>query len=250
MRYFLDISYNGSPYHGWQRQPNALTVQEEIERALSTLLNRTIAITGAGRTDTGVHAKQIFAHFNFAESWDHDECKHWGHKLNRFLSGAVVINEILPVHPDAHARFDATVRSYEYIIATAKSPFLQEWAYEITLPLDVEAMNTAAKTLLGKQDFKCFSKSNTDVKTYICEITEARWKQDGNRLIFKISADRFLRNMVRAIVGTLLDIGRSKNTPEYMLDVIKSGDRGQAGASVPAKGLYLTAVKYSKEIFI
>ena len=248
MRYFIEIAYDGTSYHGWQRQPQSITVQEVLEEALSTLLRSEIAVVGAGRTDAGVHATQLFAHFEIEESYSVEALSHLKFRLNRFLPEAVAVNALQPVSAEAHARFDAVRRSYEYKIHMVKNPFLVNQSYYFEKPLNVNAMNEAAAFLLGRQDFKCFSRSKTDVKTYICEITEARWDQDGAQLKFSISADRFLRNMVRAIVGTLLEIGQSKQPVEYMHQVIKSKDRGKAGTSVPAHGLYLTRIEYPETI--
>jgi len=249
LRYFIEIAYDGTSYHGWQRQPQSITVQEVLEEALSTLLRSEIAVVGAGRTDAGVHATQLFAHFEIEESYSVEALSHLKFRLNRFLPEAVAANALLPVSAEAHARFDAVRRSYEYKIHMVKNPFLVNQSYYFEKPLNVNAMNEAAAFLLGRQDFKCFSRSKTDVKTYICEITEARWEQDGAQLKFSISADRFLRNMVRAIVGTLLEIGQGKLKPEDLKTIIASRTRSEAGASAPAHGLYLTEVAYPKEIF-
>lgn len=246
MRYFLELSYNGTPYHGWQRQPNAISVQEVLEQALYTLLRIKIVIVGAGRTDTGVHAKQIMAHFDYENLLEYEELKY---KLNSILPEQIAIHKVSRVGDDAHARFDAVSRSYEYYITLTKDPFKINTSYYIKKPLDVVAMNDAAKLLLNYTNFKCFSKSKTNVKTYNCTITNASWEIDNNQMIFKISANRFLRNMVRAIVGTLIAIGEHKLSKEDLIDVIKSEDRSQAGYSVPAHGLYLTAVEYPKIIY-
>ncbi|WP_062062269.1 tRNA pseudouridine(38-40) synthase TruA [Aquimarina longa] len=247
MRYFLELSYNGTPYHGWQRQPNAISVQEVVESSLSTLLRSKIEIMGAGRTDTGVHAKQIMAHFDYNENLEMSQLEY---KLNAILPADISITKVSYMHEDAHARFDAISRSYEYHITLVKDPFSIHKAYFFKKSLDINVMNEAAKLLLNYTNFKCFSKSKTDVKTYNCTITNAVWEYNDNRLVFKISANRFLRNMVRAIVGTLLEIGMNKLTIDGLIAVIKSEDRGQAGYSVPAHGLYLTAVKYPKTIYI
>lgn len=249
LRYFLEITYNGTPYHGWQRQPNALTVQEEIEHALSTLLRKELTIMGAGRTDAGVHAKQLYAHFDFDKSWNVQDLKQLQYRLNQFLSKHIAILSINRVNDDAHARFDAISRSYEYHIVLQKNPFKIDNAWFLQQEIDVAAMNEAVQELIGQKDFKCFSRSNTDVKTYICDVTDANWKKEHNQLIFFISADRFLRNMVRAVVGTLLEIGLGKQNKNYLIDVLKSQDRSKAGPSAPAHGLYLTQVSYPKEIF-
>jgi tRNA pseudouridine38-40 synthase len=246
LRYFIEITYDGTPYHGWQRQPNAISVQEKLEEALSTLLRRNMSLTGAGRTDAGVHARQLFAHF---DSEDRLDTEHLKFRLNRYLPQAIAIKSIREVTAEAHARFDATARSYEYIVGTAKNPFHKERAFLVEQPLQMQAMQEGAKLLLGNKDFKCFSRSKTDVKTYICEIRNAGWAVHDDNLIFSITADRFLRNMVRAIVGTLLEIGRGKMTINELQSVILNRNRNMAGPSVPAHGLYLTAVTYPQSIF-
>lgn len=247
MRYFIQLSYNGSSYHGWQIQPNAVTVQETIQDALSKLLNTNISITGAGRTDTGVHAFQMFAHFDVDETLDTENLTL---KLNSFLPKDIAIQSIFQVNADAHTRFHAIKRSYDYKISLKKNVFLFDYTHYVHQKLDVDKMNEAANILLEYTNFQCFSKSNTDVKTYNCKIEKAQWKQEGNLLIFTISADRFLRNMVRAIVGTLLNIGLSKIAVSDMHKILASKDRSEAGFSVPSKGLYLTEVLYPDNIKI
>jgi len=241
------LSYNGSSYHGWQIQPNAVTVQETIQDALSKLLNTNISITGAGRTDTGVHAFQMFAHFDVDETLDTENLTF---KLNSFLPKDIAIQSIFQVNADAHTRFHAIKRSYDYKISLKKNVFLFDYTHYVHQKLDVDKMNEAAYILLEYTNFQCFSKSNTDVKTYNCKIEQAQWKQEGNLLIFTISADRFLRNMVRAIVGTLLNIGLSKIAVSDMHKILASKDRSEAGFSVPSKGLYLTEVLYPDNIKI
>ena len=247
MRYFIQLSYNGSSYHGWQIQPNAVTVQETIQDALSKLLNTNISITGAGRTDTGVHAFQMFAHFDVDVTLDTENLTF---KLNSFLPKDIAIQSIFQVNADAHTRFHAIKRSYDYKISLKKNVFLFDYTHYVHQKLDVDKMNEAANILLEYTNFQCFSKSNTDVKTYNCKIEQAQWKQEGNLLIFTISADRFLRNMVRAIVGTLLNIGLSKIAVSDMHKILASKDRSEAGFSVPSKGLYLTEVLYPDNIKI
>ncbi len=246
MRYFLELAYNGKAYHGWQNQPDAVSVQEVIEKALSTLLRKEITIVGAGRTDAGVHAKQMFAHFDYDEQLDSNLV----FRLNSFLPKDIAIYDIFEVNEEAHTRFDATARTYEYWVTTRKDPFSMENAYLIHQRVDVEAMNEAAKVLFEYRDFKCFSKSNTDVRTYNCVIMKAEWEQRGRQLIFTVKADRFLRNMVRAIVGTLLEVGLGKSNIENVKKIIESKDRSNAGTSVPAHGLYLTEVTYPETIKI
>lgn len=247
LRYFIEIAYNGKNYHGWQIQPDASSVQQTLEEALSTILRSKIAIVGAGRTDTGVHAKQIFAHFDFAEAID---IKELCFKLNSFLPKDIAIKDIASVKENAHARFDALSRTYEYHISLEKNPFATDFSYQLHHIPDVYKMNKAAKILLNYNDFQCFSKSKTDVKTYHCIITFAEWKLTNHKLVFTITADRFLRNMVRAIVGTLLEIGLGKIDVDDLHTIIKSKNRNMAGTSVPAEGLYLTRVEYPKELFI
>ena len=243
----MELAYDGTIYHGWQRQPNAISVQEVLEKSLSTLLKKETPIVGAGRTDTGVHAKQIMAHFDVDSKVDEVQLRY---KLNAILPPQISIAKVSLMKDDAHARFDATSRSYQYHIALEKDPFLIEKAYYLKRELDVSAMNEAAKLLLNYTNFKCFSKTKTDVKTYNCTITEAYWEVVNNQLVFTISANRFLRNMVRAIVGTLVEIGQHKITVADLDGIIKSEDRGRAGYSVPAHGLYLTSVAYPKHIYI
>ncbi len=244
LRYFLSLSYNGEAYHGWQRQPNAVTVQEVLETALSTLLRESINIVGAGRTDTGVHAREYYAHFDYPDTLA-DELVD---RLNNFLPEDIAIHELIAVTEEAHARFSALSRTYEYRIVQSKDPFLLDRAYLMKQQLDVDKMNEAAELLKTYQDFECFSKSNTDVRTFICQIDTAHWRLEGNELIFTIRADRFLRNMVRAIVGTLLDVGKGKLSLEDVKAIIKSRNRSEAGVSVPAKGLYLVRVEYPESI--
>lgn len=245
MRYFIEISYSGKNYHGWQIQPDAISVQEVLERTLSTLLRSEIKVTGAGRTDTGVHAKQLFAHFNAEEILDVQELIF---RLNSFLPKDISVNDLFRVADEAHARFDAVAREYQYVISLKKDPFREDFAYHIHQEPSVTLMNEAAAMLLSYKDFQCFSRSNTDVKTYYCTIQKAAWEQEESQLVFTIVADRFLRNMVRAIVGTLLDVGFEKISRQDFKDIIESKDRTKAGASAPAHGLYLTKVVYPETI--
>ena len=245
MRYFIELSYNGTAYHGWQNQPNAISVQEVIENALSTLKGEPVSIVGAGRTDSGVHAKQMFAHFDTDRQVD---CDTLTYKLNAFLPKDVAIHRVFKVKSESHARFDALSRRYLYRLALDKNPFNFDSAYVMQKPLDIDMMNAASKFLLGHKDFQCFSKSNTDVKTYYCNIMEAQWKRVDDELHFTIKADRFLRNMVRAIVGTLINVGLGKITLEDLKAIIISKNRSEAGYSVPAHGLYLTRIEYPEDI--
>ncbi len=245
MKYFIQFSYFGKPYHGWQKQPNAITVQQVLEEALSTLLRHPIETVGAGRTDAGVHAMEMFAHF---EADSIDDATNLVYRLNSFLPKAIAVRQIFEVSDDAHARFDAVERTYEYWVVQEKNPFYSYFAHYVKNPLDVTGMNIAAAVLLDHEDFECFSKSNTDVKTYNCAVTKARWETKGDKLVFTITADRFLRNMVRAVVGTLLEVGQEKWTVADVKRILNGKDRTQAGPSVPAKGLYLTSVRYPDEI--
>lgn len=247
-RYFLQLSYNGASYHGWQIQPNASSVQETMDKALSTILGESVSVVGAGRTDTGVHARSFMLHFDSEKENLHNE--HLVYRLNRFLPADIAIQEIFPVTPDAHARFSALSRTYKYFISTIKDPFATSTSYEFTLPLDVELMNVAAKILFDYKDFTSFSRLHTDVKTNNCKILEAEWVKNENQLIFTIKADRFLRNMVRAIVGTLMEVGKGKISLEEFREIIEIKDRGEAGTSVPAHGLFLVDIEYPKEIFL
>ena len=244
MRYFLELSYKGTNYHGWQYQPNAISVQEKINDGLSKLLKVSINIMGAGRTDAGVHATQMFAHFDIEQEFDQEVILF---KLNSYLPDDIVIYRFIKVGDKAHTRFDAVSRSYEYRIVIGRNPFLLETSWQFFhRTLDIEVMNKAAAILLDYRDFKCFSKSKTDVSTYNCDITNAQWILNNNMLTFHISADRFLRNMVRAIVGTLVNVGLGKTSIEEFKNIIESRDRQRAGLSVPAKGLFLTKIVYPK----
>ncbi len=248
MRYFIEIAYNGKNYHGWQIQPDAVTVQEVVEKCFSTLLRKQIQVTGAGRTDAGVHAKQMFAHIDVEKI---PNLGNFIYRMNSFLPKDIAIKNVFPVKEQAHARFDAVLREYQYLIALHKNPFLQDFSCQLHNKPNVKKMNEAASMLLNFSDFQCFSRSNTDVKTYLCKVKNAFWEEkDDNLLVFTITADRFLRNMVRAIVGTLLDVGYNKITTEDFKAILNSKDRTKAGASAPAHGLYLTKVKYPKNIFI
>ena len=243
MRYFIEFSYNGSAYFGYQIQPNEISVQEELEKALSTILREPIKTTGAGRTDTGVHAKKMFAHFETKQKLDENLV----YKLNSFLSENISIKHIFEVADDMHARFSATFRTYEYYISLEKDPFSKDasWQYWRQKPLNIDLMNEACKILFEYEDFTSFAKLHTDNKTNICKIYKAEWELLGNQLKFTISADRFLRNMVRAIVGTMINIGLGKITLEDFKKIIESKDRAKAGFSVPAHGLYLTKIEYN-----
>lgn len=245
-RYFLDISYHGGAYCGWQKQPNGMSVQEVLETVLTRLMRTNIAVVGAGRTDAGVHARQLVVHVDLDEILDVGKLQF---RLNSMLPKDVSVNKITEVEEDSHARFHAVAREYEYHISVKKNVFLEGLAYQIHKLPAIEKMNEAAAILLEYEDFQCFSRSKTDVKTYLCDIKKAGWHAEGDMLIFTIEANRFLRNMVRAIVGTLLDIGYGTTTIADLKHIITSKDRSNAGASAPAHGLYLTKVEYPKTIF-
>ena len=250
-RYFIELSYDGTSYHGWQVQPNGVSVQETLQQALSTLLRQDTEIVGAGRTDAGVHASMMVAHFDFSGSVELDAIQ-LVYKLNKLLPHDIAVRRVYQVPDDMHARFSATSRTYHYYIHTRKSPFLRHYSWLVTFPLDFDKMNEAAKRLLEFEDFTSFSKVNTDTKTNICHITEAQWKeitplegQGGGAWRFTITANRFLRNMVRAIVGTLIEVGRGRMTVDEFCQVIEQKNRCSAGESVPGHALFLTEVKYS-----
>lgn len=247
MRYFIELSYNGKGYHGWQKQPDALTVQGVLETRLSTILGTPIVIMGAGRTDSGVHATQMFAHFDADTVFNVSQLIF---KLNSFLPFDIAVHGIFKVKPDAHARFHALSRSYLYRVAVEKNVFTSGDCLYLKHTLDIDKMNAAAKILFEYKDFQCFSKVHTDVKTYNCNIMEANWLVKDDELHFVIKANRFLRNMVRAIVGTMINIGLGKIEVNVLHDIINSKDRREAGFSVPAHGLYLTDIEYPKDIVL
>ncbi len=250
-RYFLEIAYHGRAYHGWQTQPNALAVQEVVDRALSTYFRQPVATLGCGRTDTGVHARQFYAHFDLLQSTSTVLDTGIVYRLNALLPYDIAVKGLMGVMPDAHARFDALSRSYEYHIHFGKEPFLNGLSWQQRTVPDIAAMNEGAHLLTAYRDFSCFSKSNTQVFTNNCTITAASWEWiSESRLVFRITADRFLRNMVRAIVGTLMDIGWKKIVPADIHTIIASKDRSNASASVPACGLYLNQVCYPAHIFL
>lgn len=243
-RYFLEIAYDGSSYHGWQIQPNDISVQEKVDQALRTILRqKDIQSVGCGRTDTGVHASQFYLHFDSSEILT-DPAKEL-YRLNNFLPFDIACRRLLEVGSDAHARFDATERAYEYRIHQRKDPFLNQYSTYIGYGLDLEEMNKAGQLLLNHKDFASFCKSGADPKTTLCDVVEASWIRDGeHQIYFHIRANRFLRNMVRAIVGTMLDLGRGAITLEDFRAILEAKDRSKAGTSAPANGLYLSEVKY------
>lgn len=252
MRYFIQLSYDGTGYHGWQVQPNGVSVQEVLQKALSTLLRQPTEVTGAGRTDAGVHASMMVAHFDWPAAHKDEgceeaplDCTQLTYKLNRLLPPDVAVQAVRPVGPEMHARFSATRRTYHYYIHTRKDPFLRGYSWQVNVPLDFALMNEAAQVLLEYSDFTSFSKTGTDVKTNICQLTEARWEQlKPGEWRFTVSANRFLRNMVRAIVGTLVEVGRHRMTISQMRHAIEAKDRQRAGESVPGHALYLTNIEY------
>jgi len=246
MRYFFEISYNGTNYHGWQNQKNAIGIQQVVEEALSKIFGEEISIVGSGRTDTGVHCAQQFFHADIEKEVKPNDLVH---RLNAFLPKDIAIRNIIPVKNDAHARYDAMERSYQYKITRVKDPLLVGYAHYFFRDLNVSTMEKAAALLIGEHDFECFSKVKTDVNHFICDIKQAVWNQKGDVLVFTITANRFLRGMVRAIVGTMLDVGNGKLTVKQFQEILKSKDRKKAGMNAPPEGLYLTHVKYPKSIF-
>ena len=247
-RYFIYFSYKGTAYHGWQIQPNGISVQEVLTKALGTVLRTELEITGAGRTDTGVHARLMVAHFDLETDLPGEF--DLTNKLNSILPNDIVVFKVVEVKPEAHARFDAISRKYEYHVITAKNAFKTELAARVSGNLDFEAMNRTASVLKDYRDFTSFSKLHTDVKTNNCCITHAEWTQQGDEWIFTIQADRFLRNMVRAIVGTLFEVGRGRISLNEFKAIIEAKNRCKAGTSVPAHGLYLVDILYPSDLFV
>lgn len=240
-RYFLQLSFHGGKFHGWQVQDNAHSVQAEVNNALKTLLGKTIETTGCGRTDTGVHALQFFLHFD-ADVVENET--DFVYHLNCLLPFEIAIQRIISVGENCHARFDATSRTYRYFIHRRKDPFLNDVSHYFPFQVDMEKMNEAAAILKEHHDFSCFSKSRTQVKTNICKISAAGWTMKEDQLVFEITADRFLRNMVRAIVGTLLEVGEGHTSISEFSEIIENKQRSGAGVSVPGQGLFLTRVTY------
>lgn len=249
MRYFLHLAYDGTPFHGWQRQPNASSVQETIEKALKIVTRRDVEIVGAGRTDAGVHARQMFAHLDLEEVRDKTR---FLSSLNKLVGPSIALYELLPVNPQANARFDAIERTYSYYIVLRKDPFSRNFTHRLHRLPDIEKMNEAASILLHTSDFTSFAKLHSDTKTNICKVSGAVWKYfpDEDRLVFTITADRFLRNMVRSVVGTLLEVGMNKLSIDEFVKIIEEKNRCSAGVSMPAAGLFLEQIKYPPQIFI
>jgi tRNA pseudouridine38-40 synthase len=257
MRYKIRLSYDGSAFCGWQIQNNARTVQGEIEKAASTLLGVSVQVTGAGRTDTGVNAINYIAHIELPDEVS-VEAAHLCYKLNAMLPREVTIHEVSVAEDEFHARFDATSRQYHYFIHFCKDPFCEKYSYRMRYPLDIEKMNEAAALLLGEHDFSCFEKVGGNNATSICNITEAGWStyrpshielmgypyREGDYIVFKVTANRFLRNMVRAIVGSLIEVGRGKKDPSWITELIASGNRSDAGSSVPGNALFFSGAEY------
>lgn len=242
MRYFITLSFDGTAYHGWQIQPHSVSVQEELQKALSTLLRMPVEVVGAGRTDTGVHARKMVSHFDINAELD---CQQLVYKLNKLLPRDIAVQHVEQVSDDMHARFSAKSRTYHYYVHLGKNPFLRSYSWQLYGNLDFELMNKAAVVLMEYMDFTSFSKVNTDTKTNDCTITEAHWDRVGEgQWRFTITANRFLRNMVRAIVGTLMEVGRGRMTIEQLRQVIEAKDRCRAGDSVPGNALFLVDVKY------
>jgi len=244
MRYFIHLAYNGTPFVGWQIQPNGVSVQSEIQRAISILLKETIEIVGCGRTDTGVHAKMFYAHFEIDADLT-DQKRVWlSLKLNNILPKEIVVYSVFKVADDLHARFSALDRTYQYYINISKNPFTFPFAYRVHEPLNMELMNEACEILKQTEDFTSFSKLHTQVNNNRCIVLQAEWNKQGEQLVFTITANRFLRNMVRSIVGTLLELGKGKISIESFQDIINQKDRSKAGKSVPAHALFLENVRY------
>jgi tRNA pseudouridine38-40 synthase len=256
MRFFITLSYDGTHYHGWQIQPNGNSIQQELQQALSTLLRQPIEVVGAGRTDTGVHARMMVAHFDLDPTQPPLKGEEFSpfkgelervlaYKLNKLLPQDIAVQEVHQVDEEMHARFSATSRTYHYFIHTRKDPFLQAYSWQVPYSLDFKKMNEAAKVLFQYKDFTSFSKVGTDVKTNLCDLREAFWEEVApGQWRFTITANRFLRNMVRAIVGTLVEVGRGRISINDVRRIIEAKDRCQAGESVPGKALFLVDIKY------
>ncbi|PWE00664.1 tRNA pseudouridine(38-40) synthase TruA [Marinilabilia rubra] len=247
-RFFIEMAYNGADFHGWQKQPNATTVQETLEEVLSKVFRESVSVTGAGRTDTGVHASYFVAHFDL-EALPFEE-KLILHKVNSLLPQGIAVYSVSGVSDDAHARFDAVNRTYEYHIVLQKNPFYSGLTYRPWFHPDIDLMNLAAERLKDYSDFTSFARLHGGNKTNLCNIEKAFWENRGDRYVFVVSADRFLRNMVRAIVGTLLEVGRGKVAVDDFSGIIEAKDRSHAGTSAPGQGLFLTDIKYPEKVFV
>jgi tRNA pseudouridine38-40 synthase len=247
MRFLFEIAYNGTAYNGWQTQHQGTSIQSVVEDAMSKLLREKIEIVGSGRTDAGVHCEQQYFHADISHTFD---SVNFLQKLNAFLPKDIFVPTVRAIKQDAHARYSAVERMYHYRMTSRKNPFTLGLELHYFKKLDIALMNEAASTMLGEQDFECFSKVKTNVKHFLCDVKKAKWEEDGDKLQFTIVANRFLRGMVRAVVGTLLDVGTRKITVEDFRRIINSRDRKEAGANVPPYGLYLTSVKYPSDIFI
>lgn len=248
-RYFVKFSYDGTGFHGWQRQPNAITAQQNLEEAMSLILRQPVRLTGAGRTDTGVHAAVFYAHFDLDLEPDQPMLSRLVYKLNSFLGPGIAIDRIFPVNPLAHSRFSAVSRTYRYTITRKKDPFVKNYSWFVFGSLDVDLMNQGARILMQYEDYTSFSKVDTDTMTNICRVSHAHWESEGNALVFTITADRFLRNMVRSVVGTLLELGKKRITTDELVRIIELKDRRAAGESAPARGLMLTGIEYPDWVF-
>lgn len=248
-RYCIELAYHGGRYHGWQFQPNAITVQQQLEDALFLISRHKIRITGAGRTDTGVHARQFFAHFNYEVSFEDSDLRQLAYRLNRILPPDIVIFKIHRVSDYFHARFMAISRTYRYFLLKTKDPFNTDFAYRPGVTLNIESMHRAAKIFMEYRDFACFTKSNTQVSNYKCHVMESFLTETETMLIYQVKANRFLRNMVRAMVGTLIEVGKGKLNEAELHTLLASGTRSDAGESVPARGLFLENITYPENCF-
>lgn len=248
-RYFLKLAYNGSAYHGWQAQKNAHSVQQEIENCLYYILgSKNVSLTGAGRTDTGVHARNYYAHFNYDQLFTDQQLVQVVYKLNQMLPSSIGVKEAFNVTSEAHARFSAISRTYRYFICRDYDPFSEGITWRLTIPLNIAKMNQAAAMIMDYNDFTCFAKTGAQTKTNLCSVTESQWIQQDNLLIYQTTANRFLRNMVRAMVGTLIDVGKGKISLDEFRKILEQGTRSDAGQSVPACGLFLEDIKYPDDI--
>jgi len=246
-RYFIELSYHGLPYHGWQIQPNGVTVQERVNLSLTTVLGEAVNVVGCGRTDTGVHASHFVCHADLAEQLEDPD--HLCYQLDRFLEKSISIHRIVPVDPGLHARFSAVSRTYIYLINRENTPFLREISWHHNRALDVGAMRHAALKMIGQHDYSSFCRLHSDVKHHVCHVSQAEFIESGDLLVFRVKADRFLRNMVRAMVGTLVLVGNGKLAPDAIETILRAGTRSAAGPSVPAEGLFLVHVAYPDGTF-